>query len=85
MKIREKMRVCVILLITGCTGAPLKDTERSAVPSGGTLPPPVQLSPAEGMVFSNVPRTTILEWDAVPGAAAYGVDIDCYHSLYCVS
>ncbi len=40
---------------------------------------PTQLSPADGSVFSNYPRTTTLKWSAVPGVASYTVEIDCYH------
>ncbi len=40
---------------------------------------PTQLSPADGSVFSNYPRTTTLKWSTVTGAASYAVEIDCYH------
>jgi serine/threonine protein kinase len=43
-----------------------------------TLPAPVQLSPASGTVFNNYPRTTTLQWSAVPGAASYTVQIYYY-------
>jgi hypothetical protein len=38
---------------------------------------PVQVSPANGAVFSNYPRTTTLKWQAVPGAASYRVEVQC--------
>jgi hypothetical protein len=41
--------------------------------------PPTQLSPPDGSVFSNFPRTTTLEWKALIGAAAYRVEVDCFH------
>ncbi len=44
----------------------------------GNLAQPTQLSPANGCAFSTYPRTTSLEWSAVPGAVQYGVDVDCY-------
>ena len=40
-----------------------------------TLSTPVQLSPANGTVFNNYPRTTTLQWLAVPGAASYTVQV----------
>lgn len=43
-----------------------------------TLPAPIQLSPASGTVFNNYPRTTTLQWSAVPGAASYTVQIYYY-------
>jgi hypothetical protein len=39
---------------------------------------PTQLSPANGSVFNNFPRTTTLQWSAVPNATSYTVEIDCY-------
>lgn len=45
----------------------------------GSLSAPVQLSPADGSVFSHYPRSTTLEWSPVAGAATYTVEIDCYH------
>jgi hypothetical protein len=42
----------------------------------GSLPAPVQLSPPDRAVFSQVPRTTTLSWDAVPGASFYEVEVE---------
>jgi hypothetical protein len=39
---------------------------------------PVQVSPPNGSVFSNYPRTTTLKWQSVPGAATYTVEVDCF-------
>ena len=47
-------------------------------PTPTLLPAPVQLSPANGSTFSNFPRTTVLQWQAVPGAASYSVEVDYY-------
>jgi eukaryotic-like serine/threonine-protein kinase len=49
----------------------------SARPRRG-LPPPQQLSPANGAVFNNFPRTTTLRWGPVPRAASYSVELDCF-------
>jgi beta-lactam-binding protein with PASTA domain len=35
---------------------------------------PVQTSPADGAVFSNFPRTTTVQWQAVSGAASYTME-----------
>jgi len=43
-----------------------------------TLSTPVQLSPANGTVFNNYPRTTTLQWSAVSGAASYTVQVYYY-------
>ncbi len=42
------------------------------------LAAPVQTSPANGSTFSNYPRTTVVTWDAVSGAAYYIVQVDYY-------
>jgi hypothetical protein len=42
------------------------------------LTAPVQVSPANNAIFSNFPRTTKLDWNPVPGAASYTVEIDCF-------
>jgi hypothetical protein len=51
----------------------------------GTPPPlarplavPQQVSPSSGVIFDHYPRTTVLTWHAVPAAAGYGVEVDCY-------
>jgi len=48
-------------------------------PPGSTLEVPQQVSPADGSVFNNYPRTTTLEWTSVSNAASYTVELDCYH------
>lgn len=42
------------------------------------LSAPAQRSPANGKRFSHYPRRITLNWNAVPGASAYTVEIDCY-------
>lgn len=39
---------------------------------------PAQLYPADGTEFNHTPRLTTLEWEAVPDAASYAVEIDSY-------
>jgi hypothetical protein len=41
--------------------------------------PPTQLSPLDGTIFNNFPRTTTLSWASLPGAVSYIVEIDCFH------
>lgn len=43
------------------------------------LPAPAQTSPADGAVFEYFPRTTVLEWRAVPGAASYTVEVEFFN------
>jgi hypothetical protein len=43
---------------------------------GVNLPAPVQLSPANNIVFDHYPRLTKVEWLPVEGAASYGVEVD---------
>jgi hypothetical protein len=41
----------------------------------GVLSPPTQLSPQDGSVFNNYPRTATISWEAVPGATGYVIQI----------
>jgi hypothetical protein len=43
------------------------------------LAAPKQISPADHSTFSIFPRRTRLDWNPVPGAVKYGVEIDCFH------
>ena len=51
----------------------LSEAEKQA---GVHLPAPVQLAPADGVIFDRYPRRTRLEWAPVAGAASYGVEVD---------
>lgn len=67
-------------VVTVCDEQDYPVTIEVTQPQG--LPAPKQLSPPNGSVFDHVPRTTTLEWSAVPGDTAYieyTVEIDCYH------
>lgn len=46
--------------------------------TAGALPAPMQISPKNGTVFHDYPRTFTLTWQAVPGAASYTVLIYYY-------
>lgn len=39
-----------------------------------TLGAPIQISPADGSQWVHYPRTTVLQWQAVPGAVSYSID-----------
>ena len=43
---------------------------------GVNLPAPVQLAPANDVVFDYYPRITKLEWSPVEGAVSYSVEVD---------
>ena len=47
-----------------------------AASPAAALGAPKLLSPADGAVFEHYPRDTTLVWAAVPGAAAYTVEVD---------
>lgn len=54
----------------------LPPVDPSALP--GT---PQPLSPADGAVFDDIPRTTTLEWAPVPGASSYIVEVQSQPSV----
>lgn len=43
-----------------------------------SLPAPKLLAPAPKTVFNHYPRKTVLSWEPVPGAVAYGVEVDWF-------
>src|SRR5262245_59443367 len=43
------------------------------------LASPTQLPPADGTLFADRTFKPILEWSTVPGAASYGLEVDCFH------
>jgi hypothetical protein len=43
------------------------------------LSAPVPVSPLDGTVYSHYPRRTILQWEEMPSAASYTVEVDCFH------
>jgi TonB family protein len=45
----------------------------------GALTGPEPVSPPNDAVFDSFPRTTLLVWKPVEGAASYTVEIDCFH------
>lgn len=50
------------------------------------LAAPRPTAPADGAVFHHYPRTTVLEWSPVPGAACYSVEVeyfDCWPKADC--
>ncbi len=48
--------------------------------SGQALSAPIQISPNDGMIFTETfPRPMTFTWQPVAGAATYRVEVDCYH------
>jgi len=80
----DRLRVETFTVFTDSSGRlPIHKTqlmERSAAQPepGGDPVLPVQLSPPSGSVFSAYPRSTTLDWTGVPGAARYGIEVDCF-------
>ncbi|MFL5695069.1 MAG: serine/threonine protein kinase [Ktedonobacteraceae bacterium] len=60
--------------IAGATATAVSTTPTTPT----TLTAPTQVSPPNGTVFNNYPRTTTLQWSSVTGAATYSVEIDYY-------
>jgi hypothetical protein len=54
----------------------------SPTPSSSSLGTPIQVSPADGALFTNFPRDTTVTWQATTGAASYLVEVQC---LDCVT
>lgn len=52
---------------------------RKSQPGAAALPAPKQTAPADGTVFNHYPRTTLLEWAPVPGAASYTVEVEFFN------
>jgi hypothetical protein len=70
--------------ITRPIGKALIGSAVSARVAGGgsrqmALRAPRLVSPADGAVFDHFPRTTVLRWRRLPGAATYTVELDCFH------
>ncbi len=51
----------------------------SSTAAAGALEVPQLVTPPEGAVLTFFPRTIDFEWKAVPRAATYGIEVDCYH------
>jgi TonB family protein len=53
-------------------------TTAEAALASDSLPAPVLVSPAEQARLHGFPRTVVFEWSTVPGAEAYGIEINYY-------
>ncbi len=76
--------IAVALVMAGCGE---KKQAKTKVPAPPPIQPPVSaraltapqlIAPPDQAVLRGYPRTTVLRWTAVPGAAGYGVEVDCY-------
>lgn len=70
------------LLVTGVLGlggcSQRRTGQRTPPPPGAILAAPSPIEPADQALFTNYPRTVRFQWSAVPKAAGYGIEIDCY-------
>lgn len=70
--------------ICGCSpkrpAAQIPGTPQAASPNtvAHELPNPLPISPVNGAALKGYPRTVTFQWSDVPGAARYGIEIDCY-------
>jgi TonB family protein len=56
-----------------------KAAAAQASPSSSSLMVPAQLSPVDGSAWpEKYPRTIEFQWSKVPGAASYGIEVDCF-------
>jgi hypothetical protein len=77
-----KILAVITGVITGITGLivainqfePLISKPKLEQPPAISIPQPI--SPADGIKFSQFPRTVTLVWDAVPAATDYKVEIE---------
>ena len=51
----------------------------SSTAAARALDVPQLVAPPEGAVLTFFPRTIDFEWNAVPAAATYEIEVDCYH------
>jgi TonB family protein len=72
---RRVLVVGIALAITCACAAHSASSTAPAAPLGA----PQLVAPDEGAVLTFFPRTIDFEWRAVPGAATYGIEVDCYH------
>src|SRR5579872_4355461 len=84
-------RSVLCILLVGCAQKPHRVSPpalpplQSATPATHAssvvsmpLPPPALVAPPDASVFTNYPRTIQFQWQSVPGAVAYAVEIDCF-------
>jgi hypothetical protein len=64
------------LFLTRLSSAVNKEINEAEKQPGVNLPAPVQLKPADGILFNVYPRKTKLEWASVDGAVSYSVEVD---------
>jgi hypothetical protein len=75
-----KAQFSVFLKRSEATGEKaLNESEKQV---GVNLSAPVQLSPANNVVFDRYPRTTKIEWSPVEGAVSYSVEVDYCDGAY---
>ena len=70
---RNKPHAAIPCALSDAQGKFASETEKLL---GVNLTAPVQLSPANDIVFDHYPRTTKLEWSPVEGAVSYSIEVD---------
>ncbi|MER2622694.1 MAG: PASTA domain-containing protein, partial [Accumulibacter sp.] len=64
--------------VKACNSTGCSDFSNFDLGYPGTLTAPQQLAPPDGSIFDNYPRTTTVQWQPVPLAESYNVEVDCY-------
>ena len=70
--------LCLALLL-GCPRARQQASAPAPPAASALLPAPAQISPAIEAIIRTFPRTITYQWSAVPGAAGYKIEVDCFH------
>jgi hypothetical protein len=64
------------VLLKRSESAEAKELSEAEKAVGINLPAPIQVSPANDVVYDRYPRLTKIEWSPVEGAASYSVEVD---------
>jgi TonB family protein len=72
----RRERLIAIAVVAGAACA--SHASRAPAAVGTALAAPALVSPAEGALLTFFPRAVDYRWDAVPGAARYDLEVDCY-------
>ena len=76
------LMVLVIAFVLFSVSMSLEAQQKTKLPTTLAIRPlavPVQVSPVDKSHFTHFPRNVNLNWNPVPGAAWYDVEIDCLH------
>jgi TonB family protein len=65
---------CLCSAWAGCA----RPHDKPPIVASSPLPAPTLLSPESGARMHHFPRTVVFKWAEVPGAAGYGIQVDCF-------